>query len=98
MICNKLVEQIRGGIFMYKVLCISTGEWVLRMPFAGWNQFFDTKTIFYVLFSHKMYKMKQKITKKHIIKGDYQHVLLTFPSGVNQRLGVNQLLRVTPKA
>ena len=38
---------------------------------------FDDKTIFYVLLSHKMYKMMQKITKKHIKKGVYQHLGVT---------------------
>ena len=36
------------------MLCILTSEEVLRMPFSGENQFFDAKTTFYVLFSHKM--------------------------------------------
>ena len=45
------------------VLCILTSEWVLHTPLSGRNQFFDAKTTFYVLFSYKMYKMTQKITK-----------------------------------
>ena len=40
-----------------QLLCISTRERVLRMPFAGQNQFFDSKTTFCVLLSHKMYKI-----------------------------------------
>ena len=32
---------------------------VLCMPFAGRNQFFDAKTTFWVLLSHKMYKTMQ---------------------------------------
>ena len=53
------------------MLCISTREQVLRMPFASWNQFLDAKTAFYVLFSHKMYKMMQKITKKPVCWSKY---------------------------
>ena len=30
------------------------------MPFAGRNHFFDTKTTYYVIFSHKMYRVTQK--------------------------------------
>ena len=33
---------------IFHLLCISTSEWVLRMPFAGQNQFFDAKTTFSV--------------------------------------------------
>ena len=32
--------------FKAPVLCISTSQWVLRMSFAGQNQFFDAKTTF----------------------------------------------------
>ena len=39
------------------------------MPFAGQNQFFDAKTTFYILLGHVMYKITQKITKNHVIKG-----------------------------
>ena len=35
------------------MLCISTSEQVLRMPFAGRNKFFDAKTTFCVLLSQK---------------------------------------------
>ena len=45
------------------VFCILTIKRVLRTPFAGQNQFFDTKTTFYVRFSHKKYKMTQHITQ-----------------------------------
>ena len=54
-------------LFLKFMLCILTRKRVLRMPFTGQNQFFDAKTIFYIPFSHKMYKMRQKITKKHFI-------------------------------
>ena len=50
------------------VLCILTSKRGLRTPFAGQNLFFDAKTTFYVYFSHKMYKMMQKITKKTYYK------------------------------
>ena len=40
--------------------------------------FCDDKTTFNVLFSHKMYNMNQKITKKNIMKGVYQHLGVTF--------------------
>ena len=50
-------------------LCISTSKQVLCMPFAGQNQFFDTKTTFCVVLSHKMYKIMQKINKNHVLKG-----------------------------
>ena len=33
------------------LLCILTNEGVLRMPFAGWYQFFNTKATFCILFS-----------------------------------------------
>ena len=39
------------------------------MPFAGQNQFFDTKTTFCVLLSHKMYKIMQKNNKNPGFKG-----------------------------
>ena len=55
------------------MLCISTSEWVLRTPFTSLNQFFDAKTTFCVLLSHKMYKITQKITKNLGCKGVYQH-------------------------
>ena len=45
------------------LLCILTREWVLRMPFTGWNQFVNAKITFGILLSHKMYKIVQKITK-----------------------------------
>ena len=47
------------------------------MPFAGRNQFFDAKTTFWVLLSHKMYKINQKITKIMFLKGVYQHLGVT---------------------
>ena len=46
-------------------MCISTSEQVLLTTFASQNQFFNAKTTFCVLFSHKMYK----ITKNHVLKG-----------------------------
>ena len=39
------------------------------MSFTGRNQIFDAKTTFKVLLGHKMYKIMQKITKNHVIKG-----------------------------
>ena len=45
---------------LYRLLHILTSERVLRMPFAGRKQFFDPKTTFCVLLSHKMYKIMQK--------------------------------------
>ena len=36
------------------LLCISTSQRVLRTPFAGWNQFFDAKTTFCIILSHKI--------------------------------------------
>ena len=56
------------------MLCISISKWMLRMPFASQNQIFEVKTTFNVLFSHKMYNMKQKITKTHIKKEVYQRL------------------------
>ena len=58
----------------------------LHLLHAGQNQFFDAKTTFYVLFSHKRYEMMPKITKKRIIKGVYQHLGVT-----PHILGVNKL-------
>ena len=49
------------------MLCISTSKWVLRMPFAGQNQFFDAETTFRILLNHKIYKIMQKITKNPYI-------------------------------
>ena len=68
------------------LLCISTREQVLHTLLAGRNQFFDTKTTFYVLFSHEMYKIMQKIIKK------------TYYKGVNHRLGVTLKCWLTPKS
>ena len=45
------------------MLCISTSKPVARMPFAGQNQFFEAKTNFCALLSHKMYKNKSKNNK-----------------------------------
>ena len=55
------------------ILCFLTSKWVLRMPFAGQNQFFDAKTTFWMLLNHKIYKITQKITKI-ILKGVYKHL------------------------
>ena len=52
------------------MLCILTNERVLCMPFAGRNQFFDSKTTFCVLLSHNIYKITQKISKNPGFKGD----------------------------
>ena len=49
------------------LLCILTSQRVLSMPFAG--QLFDAKITFCVRFSHKMYKITQKITKNLGFKG-----------------------------
>ena len=38
---QKVLSKIYATSYL---LCISTSERVLRMPFAGWNQFFDAKT------------------------------------------------------
>ena len=50
------------------MLCISTSKHVLCMLFPGQNQFFYAKTTFYVLLSHKMYKIMQKNNKNHVLK------------------------------
>ena len=44
---------------MALLLCISTSERVLRMPFADQNQFFDVKTTFCILLSHKMHDFER---------------------------------------
>ena len=48
---------------------VYTSERVLHMPFPGQNHFFEAKTTFYVLLGHKMYRITQKITKNHVLKG-----------------------------
>ena len=53
---------------------------MLHTPLAGQNQFFDAKTTFCVLLSHKMYKITQK-KKNHFLKGSTNvllHVLHDF--------------------
>ena len=65
------------------LLCISTSKRVLCTPFAGWNQFFDAKTTFCVLISHKLYKITQKNPGF---------------KGVYQRLGVTLKHWFTPKS
>ena len=57
------------GHLNLRVLCILTSERVPRLPFAGQNQIFNAETTFCVLLSHKMYKIMQKITKNHVLKG-----------------------------
>ena len=48
------------------LFCILTSERVLRMPFAGWNQFFDGKTTFsfnngiFAFFKNFMMKIDEK--------------------------------------
>ena len=60
------------------LLCFLTSKWVLRLPFVSGNQqLFEAKTTLYVLFSNKIYKIAQKITKKHVIKGVYQRLGVT---------------------
>ena len=44
-----------------EVLCILTSQRVLRMPFAGWNHFFDPKTTFSGNFYDKMFKKSKKV-------------------------------------
>ena len=46
------------------------------MPFDGRNQFFDAKTTFCILLSHKMYEIAQKITKNPGFKGVYHYFAL----------------------
>ena len=48
--CQCNCRQIKITLLCY-LLRISTSEWVLCTLFAGWNQFFDAKTTFYLLFS-----------------------------------------------
>ena len=70
------------------LLCISTSKRVLHTPFAGRNQFFDAIRLFFITNEIKERKKKAKLHKnmqKH-----------AFSSGVDQILGVNQCLRVTP--
>ena len=63
---------------VFGVLCILTSERVLHMPFGGPKQLFNAKTTFCVLLGHKKYKIMQKITKNHVIKGTSNKVLLYF--------------------
>ena len=48
------------------MLCISTSDRVLHMPFVGWNQFFEAKTALCVLLSHKMYKINNRYSISNI--------------------------------
>ena len=41
--CNIVI----GGTMIGHVLCISTSEWVLHTPFAGWNNLFLHETSFF---------------------------------------------------
>ena len=67
---SNFVEKLEGEELLdfhrqvRRLLCILTSERVLRTPFASQNQIFNAKTTFGILFSHKMYKIMQKITKK----------------------------------
>ena len=62
------------------MLCILNSERVLRTMFSGRYQFFDAKTTFCVILSHKMCKIMQKITKIMFKKEAYQHLGITLKS------------------
>ena len=46
---NKKKKELKSTY----LLCISTSEWVFRMPFAGQNNFFDAETTFFHQFPLK---------------------------------------------
>ena len=57
-----------------ELLSISTSKRVLRMPFAphaicSFKSILNAKTTFCILFSQQIYKIAQKITKNHVLKG-----------------------------
>ena len=70
------------------VLCVLTNKRVLRTPFAGWNQFFDAKTTFCMLLSHKMYKITQKHNKNHSISTSKRHAEHPFAGWNKQQVCV----------
>ena len=59
-------SQVRIPLEAYlweQMLCILTGQRVLRMPFAGQYQFFDTKTTFLVTKGKKRKESRTKTCK-----------------------------------
>ena len=71
--CNSrriLLYKIPGFSVKFKqLLCILTSKWVLRTPFAGQNQFFDTETS---LTEQNKEKPKESSTKTCNKRGVYQ--------------------------
>ena len=65
------------------LLCIWTSKQVLRMPFAGRNQFCEAKTTFCMLLSHKMYKIMQKITKIMLANGYLSDTHISYHNNVS---------------